>query len=60
MDSTGFLVMTVIGPGILVLVIAFLAMTRNGTRKTIREADRATRALYAEEERRRRQGTDCE
>ena len=50
-------VMEIIGPAILLIVLVWLVMRRRSTGKTGR-TEQATRDLYAEEERRRREGTD--
>jgi hypothetical protein len=50
-------VMDVIGPVILLIVLIWLVMRRRSTGKTGR-TEQATREVYAEEEQRRREGTD--
>jgi len=50
-------VMEIIGPAILLIVLIWLVMRRRSTGKTGR-TEQATRDLYAEEEQRRREGTD--
>jgi hypothetical protein len=50
-------VMDVVGPVILLIVLIWLVMRRRSTGKTGR-TEQATRDLYAEEEQRRREGTD--
>ena len=62
MDEALWGVMNIVGPIILLGVLAWLVMRsrrRPGqTTDTTRETERATRAGYAEEEQRRRDGTD--
>ena len=57
MDESLLGIMEVVGPIILVIVLIWLVMQRRSTGKTGR-TEQATRDLYAEEERRRREGTD--
>ena len=58
MDHAAYLIMTVIGPAVLIVVIAGVLTRPNGDRAARRRTARATRELYREEERRRREGTD--
>jgi hypothetical protein len=58
MDHAAYLIMTVVGPAILIIVIAGVLSRPNGDRAARRRTARATRELYREEERRRRDGTD--
>ena len=58
MEQTGLLLMTVIGPALLLIIIAWIAVRPNGGRRTVRRSERATHQLYLAEERRRRDGTD--
>lgn len=58
MDHAAYLIMTVIGPAVLIVVIAGVLTRPNGDRAARRRTARATRELYREEERRRRDGTD--
>ena len=57
MDQTQFWIISVIGPAILLIVLIWLVMQRRSTGKTGR-TEQATRQGYAEEEARRREGTD--
>ena len=57
MDESLLGIMEVVGPIILLIVLIWLVMQRRSTGKTGR-TEQATRDLYAEEERRRRAGTD--
>jgi hypothetical protein len=57
MGQANWWVMDVVGPVILLIVLIWLVMRRRSTGKTGR-TEQATRDLYAEEERRRREGTD--
>ena len=50
-------IMEIVGPAILLIVLIWLVMRRRSTGKTGR-TEQATRDLYAEEEQRRRDGTD--
>jgi hypothetical protein len=58
MGHAAYLVMTVIGPAILLVVLAGVLARPNGNRAARKRTARATRALYREEEKRRRDGTD--
>ena len=53
-------VMNIIGPALLVVVLAWLVIRAraNRTRAQDLRAEQGTRELYAEEETRRREGTD--
>jgi hypothetical protein len=57
MDESTLGIMEIVGPIILLIVLIWLVMSRRSTGKTGR-TEQATRDLYAEEERRRRDGTD--
>ena len=57
MGQANWWVMDVVGPVILLIVLIWLVMRRRSTGKTGR-TEQATHDLYAEEERRRREGTD--
>jgi hypothetical protein len=57
MDESIVGIMEIVGPIILLVVLIWLVMQRRSTGKTGR-TEQATRDLYAEEERRRREGTD--
>ena len=57
MDESMVGIMEIVGPIILLIVLIWLVMRRRSTGKTGR-TEQATRELYAEEERRRRDGTD--
>ncbi|MFL6753093.1 MAG: hypothetical protein ACJ8D5_04985 [Sphingomicrobium sp.] len=57
MDETTLWILEIIAPAILLIVLIWLVMRRRSTGKTGR-TEQATRDLYAEEEARRREGTD--
>jgi hypothetical protein len=57
MDQASWWVIDIIGPAILLIVLIWLVMRRRSTGKTGR-TEQATRDLYADEEKRRREGTD--
>jgi hypothetical protein len=57
MDQASWWVIDIIGPAILLIVLIWLVMRRRSTGKSGR-TEQATRDLYAEEEKRRREGTD--
>jgi len=57
MDESLVGIMEIVGPAILLIVLIWLVMRRRSTGKTGR-TEQATRDLYAEEESRRREGTD--
>ena len=57
MDETTLWIIEVIGPAILLIVLIWLVIQRRSTGKTGR-TEQATRQGYAEEEQRRREGTD--
>jgi hypothetical protein len=57
MDESVVGIMEIVGPAILLIVLIWLVMRRHSTGKTGR-TEQATRDLYAEEESRRRDGTD--
>ena len=53
-------VMNIIGPALLVVVLAWLVLRSRSDRNAVddRRAEQGTRDVYAEEEVRRREGTD--
>jgi len=57
MDETTLWIVEIIGPAILLIVLVWLVVRRGSTGKTGR-TEQATNQLYAEEETRRREGTD--
>jgi len=57
MGHANWWAMDVVGPAILLIVLIWLVMRRRSTGKTGR-TEQATRDLYADEEQRRRDGTD--
>ena len=57
MGETQWWIIDIIGPAILLIVLIWLVMGRRSSGKTGR-TEQATREGYAEEERRRREGTD--
>ena len=57
MDETTLWIVEIIGPAILLIVLIWLVVRRGSTGKTGR-TEQATDQLYAEEEVRRREGTD--
>lgn len=57
MDEAQWWIIDIIGSAILLVVLVWLVMRRRSTGKTGR-TEQATRELYAEEEQRRREGTD--
>ena len=57
MDESMVGIMEIVGPIILLIALVWLVMQRRSSGKTGR-TEQATRKLYAEEERRRRDGTD--
>jgi hypothetical protein len=57
MDQVPWWIIDIVGPAILLVVLIWLVMRRGSTGKTGR-TEQATRDLYAEEETRRREGTD--
>jgi hypothetical protein len=57
MDVAQWWIMDIVGPAILLIVLIWLVMRRGSTGKTGR-TEQATREGYAEEEVRRREGTD--
>ena len=57
MDEGSWWIIDIVGPAILLVVLVWLVMRRRSTGKTGR-TEQATRDLYAEEETRRREGTD--
>ena len=57
MDESLVGIMEIVGPAILLIALIWLVMRRGSTGKTGR-TEQATRDLYAEDEQRRREGTD--
>lgn len=57
MDEGLWSIINIAGPALLLVVLIWLVMRRRSTGKTGR-TEQATRDLYAEEEIRRREGTD--
>jgi hypothetical protein len=57
MDETTLWIVEIVGPAILLIVLIWLVMQRRSSGKTGR-TEQATRDAYAEEEGRRREGTD--
>jgi hypothetical protein len=57
MDETTLWIVEIVGPAILLIVLIWLVMQRRSSGKTGR-TEQATRDAYAEEETRRREGTD--
>jgi hypothetical protein len=57
MDESLVGIMEILGPAILLIVLIWLVVRRGSTGKTGR-TEQATEQLYADEERRRREGTD--
>ena len=57
MDVAQWWIIDIVGPAILLIVLIWLVMRRGSTGKTGR-TEQATREGYAEEEGRRREGTD--
>ncbi|HEX4800775.1 MAG TPA: hypothetical protein VFU91_06310 [Sphingomicrobium sp.] len=60
MDETQWWIIDIIAPAILLLILIWLVIRVRSSRNTEenRRADEGTRELYADEERRRREGTD--
>ena len=57
MDNALWWIIDIVGPAILLIVLVWLVMSRRSTGKSGR-TEQATDQLYAEEEARRREGTD--
>ena len=57
MDETTLGIVEILGPAILLIVLVWLVLQRRSSGKTGR-TEQATRDAYAEEEVRRREGTD--
>ena len=57
MDESLWWLIDILGPAVLLILLIWLVMRRRSTGKTGR-TEQATRELYDEEERRRREGTD--
>ena len=60
MGQVNFWLMSIIGPAILLIVLVWLVIRTRSNRddRDNQRAERGTRDLYAEEEQRRRDGTD--
>jgi hypothetical protein len=60
MDETQWWIIDIIAPAILLIILIWLVIRVRSSRNTEenRRADEGTRELYADEERRRREGTD--
>ena len=60
MDETQWWIIDIIVPAILLIILIWLVIRVRSSRNTEenRRADEGTRELYADEERRRREGTD--
>ena len=57
MDEGAWWIIDIIGPAILLIVLIWLVMRRRSNRSS-GETEAGTRNLYADEEQRRREGTD--
>jgi hypothetical protein len=57
MDEAQFWIISIIAPAILLIVLVWLVMKRRSNRTTD-QTEAGTRDLYADEEARRREGTD--
>ena len=57
MDQSLLGVIEIAGPAILLIVLVWL-VTRRGADRSSKKTEQATRELYADEEQRRREGTD--
>ncbi len=57
MDQTQWWIIDVLGPVLLLAALLWLVMRRHSS-KTTEHTEASTRDLYAEEESRRREGTD--
>jgi len=57
MDESLWWIVDIVGPAVLLIVLIWLVMRRRSTGKT-GHTEQATRNVYAEEEQRRREGTD--
>ena len=57
MDEAQWWIIDIVGPAILLIVLIWLVMRRRSNRSTI-ETEAGARDVYAEEEVRRREGTD--
>ena len=60
MDEGQFWIISIIGPAILLIVLVWLVMRNRSNRggRGSSRSDQGTRDVYAEEEQRRREGTD--
>ena len=60
MDEGQFWIISIIGPAILLIVLVWLVMRNRSDRggRGSRHSEQGTRDVYAEEEQRRREGTD--
>ena len=57
MDQGSLWIMEIVGPAILLIVLVWLVLKRRSTGKSGR-TEQATDPLYAQEDERRREGTD--
>jgi hypothetical protein len=57
MDETSWWIIDILGPAILLIILVWLVMRRRSNRTT-GQTEASTRDLYADEEQRRREGTD--
>jgi hypothetical protein len=57
MDEGSWWIIDIVGPAILLIVLIWLVMRRRSNRSSA-ETEAGTRDLYADEEQRRREGTD--
>ena len=57
MDESMWTIIDIVGPVVLLIVLVWLVM-RNRSNRTSDRTEAGTRDLYAEEETRRREGTD--
>ena len=57
MDESMWTIIDIVGPVVLLIVLVWLVM-RNRSNRTSDRTEDGTRDLYAEEETRRREGTD--
>ena len=58
MDQASWWLMDIIGPAILLIVLIWLVLRVRSNRNDADRTEQGTRDLYAEEEQRRRDGTD--
>ena len=57
MDETQFWIISIIGPAILLIILIWLVV-RGRSNRTDTRTEEGTHEVYAEEEKRRREGTD--